>query len=181
MFDKGYAFSLIDRKEISPKSDFICYWLYNFSTEKRRYIINVELYKMNIYIIKYYAACHAKSKNKYNLLVNDENPAPIIRTCIDVMIDFYKLNPLASFGFIGSHSVNKIKKGKKKIEDKSNTQRFRIYQMLMFNFFGKKTFAHSRSKKHSAYLMINRKNGSIKEFKKNSEKMFSVLYSALDF
>ena len=116
----------------------------------------------------------------YNLLLKDEQPALIIRTCVNIMLQIFSVNPKASFGFIGSASVNKIRKGKIVPEGKSNTQRFRIYQTLMFNFFGSETFEHSQSVELSAYLLINRLNDPIDVFKTKAEQMFKELYLNLE-
>ena len=180
MFDSSYTFNLIDRKE-NPTKDIFNIWKFNFTSHKRRYIIEVEQYKYSIYILKYYADCHSKSKNKYSLLFNDEKPTRIIKTCVDVMLHFYANNNNASFGFIGANSINKKKKGIKISEGTSNTQRFRIYKLLMYNFFGKSTFAHAFNKKYSAYLMINRNCSSIRSFRKQAEALFSKLYIDLYF
>ena len=175
MFDKGYRFNLVDKRE-TPKESVLITWKYNFKTDKRRYVVLVEKYQYNVYIIKYYAACHTKSKYKYTYLFNDEKPARIIRTCIDILLKYYKEDKDASFGFIGAYSTNKKKNGNKIIEPPSNTQRYRIYRMLMFNYFGRESFTHATNKKHSAYLIINKKVGKIREFKKKTEAMFTKLY-----
>lgn len=96
------------------------------------------------------------------------------------MLAFYQKDRLASFGFIGSHSINKQHKGNLREEDKNNTQRFRIYQTLMFNFFGTETFEHARSLQHSAYLLINRQHDLNGQFKKDAEEMFATLYVAFE-
>jgi len=161
MFESGYVYNLLDRKE-NPDEHIICCWKYNFSTSRRRYIALVEQYRNNIHTIKYYAAEHAKSRTKYNHLFNDEYPPKIVKTCLDIMLHFYYLNSLASFGFIRSHSTNK----KGKIESKSNTQRFKIYKTIMSYFFGKKVFAHSVSIRYSAYLLINKKMDQLENLRK---------------
>jgi len=96
------------------------------------------------------------------------------------MLATFKVNPLASFGFIGAHSVNKKRKGEIVPEGKENTQRFRVYQTLMFNFFGQQTFEHSQNLARSAYLLINRQNQPIDDFKKRAEEMFRRLYLNLE-
>ena len=124
MFDSAYTFNLIDHRQVSSGGPHICTWKYNFRSHRRRYIVEVEMYNGSIYVVKYYANCHAASPNKFNLLLNDEKPAPIIRTCIDIMLRLYQVDPMASFGFIGSHSVN---------------MEFRIFHFLewkIFPYFG---------------------------------------------
>jgi len=155
-------------------------WMYVFKTIRRRYVVRIERYQGDIYAIKYYANCHSACKNKYGLLLHDEQPAPIIRTCINIMLTIFADNPQASFGFVGSHSVNKKKNGAVVPEGKENTQRFRVYQTLMFNFFGTETFEHSQSVEHSAYLLINRAKQPIEAFKVGAEKMFREQYIELD-
>src|ERR1700744_3284934 len=101
MFDTAYPFYLLDHKQMSVDGSQQANWKYNFRSHRRRYNIEVELYKGPVYVIKYYANCHASSAQKFNLLLKDEKPAPIIRTCINVMLAVYQRDPLASFGFIG--------------------------------------------------------------------------------
>jgi hypothetical protein len=179
MFDKAYTFHLIDHKKVA-NGGILESWMYNFKTTRRRYIVKIERYEGDIYVVKYYADCHSHCENKYNLLLKDEQPAPIIRTCMNIMLQIFSVNPKASFGFIGSASVNKIRKGKIVPEGKGNTQRFRIYQTLMFNFFGSETFEHSQSVELSAYLLINRLNDPIGVFKTKAEQMFKELYLNLE-
>jgi hypothetical protein len=96
------------------------------------------------------------------------------------MLHLYQTDPMALFGFVGSHSTNKMHNGKSVEEQKANNQRFRIYQTLMFNFFGTTTFEHARSVKHSAYLLINRNHHPIDQFKQTAEEMFAALYVAFE-
>jgi hypothetical protein len=179
MFDTAYPFQLVDHKRI-PGGGVLEFWLYTFISGRRRYQVRVERYEGDIYVIKYYADCHSQSKNKYNLLLKDERPAPIIRTCVNIMLGIYTANPSASFGFIGAFSLNKERKGKVVQEGKSNTQRFRVYQTLIYNFFGQDTFEHSENVEHSAYLLINRQNDPIGVFKERAEEMFKQLYLSLE-
>jgi hypothetical protein len=172
MFDQFYQFSLIDHK-VNPEKHVITRWMYNFETDRRRYICLVEKFARNIYIVKYYPATFGKSKKKYHVLFNDEKPARIIGTCIRIMLHHYQLDPLASFGFVGTNSINK----KGKVEAKANTQRYRVYKYAVIGLFGSQSFAHSRSARRSAYLMINRKNApKIRLFKAQAEAMFSAIY-----
>jgi hypothetical protein len=68
MFDTSYIYHLVDHKAV-PKGGVNESWLYKFTTTKRRYLVIVERYEYDIYVIKYYAGCHALSKNKYSLLL----------------------------------------------------------------------------------------------------------------
>jgi hypothetical protein len=88
------------------------------------------------------------------------------------MLEFIAKDVKASFGFIATNSLKK--KGKEEV--KANNQRYRIYKAVMLNFFGKQSFAHSRSARQSAYLLINRKQRPIRVFKAQAEKMFITIY-----
>src|ERR1700722_7660785 len=178
MFDTAYPFQLVDHKRMR-NGGVLGSWLYTFISVRRRYQVRDERYEGDIYAIKYYADCHSQSKNKYNLLLKDERPAPIIRTCVNIMLAIYSANTGASFGLIGAYSVNKERIGKIVHEGKRNTQGFRIYQTLMYNFFGQDTFEHSENVEHSAYLLINRQNDPIADFKERAEEMFKQLYLSL--
>lgn len=174
MFDQYYQHHLIDSKE-RPETHILHRWTYNFHTHHRRYICLVELFPNHIYVVKYYADAHSQSKNKYRLLFNDERPTRIIRTCINIMLEHLHQDPNASFGFVATSSVNK--KGKE--EKRAYNQRFRVYRSVMINFFGSSTFHHSQNKAYSSYLLINRNQKPIIRFKRQAEKMFTLIYRDL--
>jgi preprotein translocase subunit SecA len=50
----------------------------------------------------------------------------------------------------------------------------------MFNFFGQETFEHSQNVRRSAYLLINRQNQPIDDFKNRAEEMFQKMYLNLE-
>jgi hypothetical protein len=58
-----------------------------------QYIINVEEYNYEVFIIKFHLKNHSDSDRKYNLLTNFNDPQRLIRTCIEVMLEFYRRHP----------------------------------------------------------------------------------------
>lgn len=115
------------------------------------YIVEVELYSYDVYILKFYLKAHRQSDNKFSLLSNDNDAQGVIRTVLDIALEILEYeNPRASFGFVGSHKISK--KGTERIE---NTQRFRVYRDLMRNYFGDLTWHHYESINSSSYLMLN--------------------------
>jgi hypothetical protein len=103
-----------------------------------KYIINVEEYNLGdsndvIFIIKFHLKSHTDSDHKYNLLTKHKDAPRLIRTCVNVMIKFFKDEPTASFGFIGANSLS---------ENREETKRFNIYKKVMENFFSPVHFAH---------------------------------------
>jgi hypothetical protein len=175
MFENGYAYRLVDNKA-NPDPHVHRRWVYTFRSDRRLYMCLVELYNENIYVIKYHATQHKSSPNKYRIILNDEKPTRIMRTCINIMLDIYRSVPDASFGFIASHSLDK--KGVE--EEVRNNQRFRIYQQLMINTMDPEVFIHRRNKKYSAYLLIN-KNRAPKLRITQVERRFAEIYPNLEF
>lgn len=97
-----------------------------------------------------------KSANRYSLLTNDYEPRTIVRTCIEVMLDYYRKNPYVSFGFVAARDLEKDIKGKN-IDLESGSRRFKFYQRMMVNLFGPETFMQAADTTNSIYLMINQK------------------------
>lgn len=73
------------------------------------------------------------------MLTNDYEPRIIIRSCIEVMLEYYRRNSLVSFGFVAANDLEKDIKGKK-INLSGGSRRFRFYQRMMVNLFGPETF-----------------------------------------
>lgn len=147
--------------------------IYTFRTEKYPYLVEVEHYPCNIYALKFYRRAHKGYKQKFNLLSNEGRCSRIVGTCFSIFIDIYRKNPLASFGFVGSHTVN-TKTGEE--ESKAETKRFRVYKQAVINYFGEKTFAHFSDPNNSVYLAISNQNKDVAAI---SEKANQILDSLI--
>jgi len=90
------------------------------------------------------------------MLTNDYEPRIIIRSCIEVMLEYYRRNSLVSFGFVAANDLEKDIKGKK-INLSGGSRRFRFYQRMMVNLFGPETFYQAADITNTIYLMINMK------------------------
>ena len=126
--------------------------LYTFKSTKSKitYIVRVEMYKYNIYAVKFYPKQFRHSKNKYRIATNTFEPRRIINTCINIMLSIYEENPMASFGFIGANGLN---------ENSTNcTKRYRVYSRIMATYFSSERFYHKENKAKSAYMLINKKS-----------------------
>jgi hypothetical protein len=95
-------------------------------------------------------------------------------TCVKVIPLLLNDYPEASFGFIGSRTVDEISR---KVESFINNQRFRIYRQLIPLKFGQKTFAHFEQ--ISGYLLINRRCDDIKRKEKELIRMLAATYNNL--
>ena len=89
MFDTSFPFSLIQR---TPKNnDYqIAEYVFQFRTLKRRYVVIAELYELNVFAVKFFPADKKSQSNRFSVVLNDFDFAPIIRTCINIM--HYLLN-----------------------------------------------------------------------------------------
>lgn len=88
------------------------------------------------------------------MLTNDYEPRTIVRTCIEVMLEYYRKNPLVSFGFVAAPDLEKDIQGKK-VNLTNGSRRFKFYQRMMVNLFGPQTFYQAADTTNTIYLMIN--------------------------
>ena len=88
------------------------------------------------------------------MLTNDFEPRVIVRSCIEIMLEYYRANPLVSFGFVAAPDLEKDIKGKN-IDPKTGSRRFIFYQRLMINLFGPKTFHQAADITNTLYMMRN--------------------------
>jgi len=134
MFDSSFAFNLIQKRPLTD-CDFIAEYVYQFRTNARRYIATVEEYRLNIFVVKFFPADKKNDPNRFQIVLNDFEFPSILRTCLNVMLEFLAKNPFASFGYLGANSVSKNFE-----ESKFETQRFRIYEYAINIFFDPKNF-----------------------------------------
>jgi hypothetical protein len=106
VFENFYAFNKVGSKKPHTDPYFVITHIYSFKTNKARYIAEVEEYSHQIYIIKFYRKCDIHNAHKYNILTHEYNCTQIVSTCIRILIEILNKNPAASFGFLGSNSIN---------------------------------------------------------------------------
>ena len=129
-------------------------WTFRSLKSNKRYIVEVEGFENEFYGIKFYWKGVEKSKERYSLLTNDYEPRTIVRSCIEIMLDYYRKNPLVSFGFVAAPDLEKDIKGKHLDPHKGN-RRFLFYQRMMINLFGPETFSQLSDTENRIYLMVN--------------------------
>ena len=129
-------------------------WTFKSLKTNKRYIIEVEGYEAEFYGIKFYWKGVEKSKNRYSLLTNDYEPRIIVRSCVEIMLDYYKKNDLVSFGFVAAPDLEKDIKGKP-INPQEGSRRFKFYRRMMINLFGPETFSQLSDTENRIYLMLN--------------------------
>lgn len=148
MFDTSYKYELCGKK----KMDDIVTHLFRFKIERRTILVEVEYFiEHPIALIKFYDKVHRNSENRFNLLTQKGKFQPILRTCLNIMIDLYRENPYISFGFAGAQTPIERKEGKK-----VGTIRFRLYTYAIQQLFSNTAFLHLSVESCSHYFLINR-------------------------
>lgn len=94
-------------------------------------------------------------------------------TCAKVISYLLDNFPSASFGFIGSRTIDI---SSDKVENYKNNQRFRLYTYHLPQLFGNKTFMHISFRTASSYALINRENLDIEAYKEKVKSMIITTY-----
>lgn len=152
-------------------------WTFRSSKSHKRYIVEVEGFENEFWGLKFYWKGVEKSKYRYSLLTNDFEPRTIVRSCVEVMLEYYRNNHLVSFGFVAAHDLDQDVRGKK-VDTLIGSRRFRFYQRLMVNLFGPETFYQISDTTNTVYLLVNMKqlmNGIITL--KNIEQKLNQTYN----
>lgn len=93
------------------------------------------------------------------MIINRGDIANIVATCSKIVPYLLRINPEASFGFMGGISIDRKsinKKSKQKRAEKlQNNQRFRLYRNFIVKRFGTKTFTHIEYADISSYVLLN--------------------------
>jgi len=127
---------------------------YSFRTKTNKfYIVNVEEYPHNLYVVKFHLKDHTDSVWRYHNLTHEYDARKIIYTCIEIGLKIYEKNPLASFGFIGCPTQKEAKTTKL-----LHTKRFKVYRNFATFFFSPDNFEHSFVTEKSSYLLLNRES-----------------------
>lgn len=129
-------------------------WTFKSSQSKKRYIVEVEGFENEFYGLKFYWKGVEKSRNRYSLLTNDFEPRRIVRSCIEIMLDYYRHSQFASFGFIAAPDLEKDIANKHRVK---GNRRFEFYKKIMIRLFGDNVFFHCADMSNTFYLMVNLK------------------------
>ncbi len=129
-------------------------WTFRSTKSNKRYIVEVEGFEDDFYGLKFYWKGVEKSKHRYSLLTNDFEPRVILRSCIEVMLDYYRRQPLVSFGFVAAPDLEEDVAGKN-IDGECGSRRFRFYRRIMISLFGPETFCQVSDTTNTIYLMVN--------------------------
>lgn len=173
MLEKVQAYDIKFIQKASPTSSdaFDFCRVYRFYTDaiptcqRLKYIIRAEAHN-KVFAIKFYAARDKKLDNKYNRTLGVYDYISALRifvTCASLIPKLMKDFPDYSFIVNGARTIDI----NKKIENESETQRFRVYRALATRIIGTQLFEHYQFKEISSYLLIRKQpNINIEDEKK---------------
>lgn len=150
-------------------------WAFKSTKSNKRYIVEVEKFSNHFLGLKFFWKGVVNSKDRYSLLTNDYEPRTIVMSCIYIMLEYFKKDNCASFGFVAANDLNYR-------EDRTSiNKRFRFYRRMMLSIFGKETFAQGYDIQNSIYLLINREmldtgRISIKQIEYEISKLYEGEY-----
>jgi len=161
----GYELKFIQKRKVSDGSAhrFTIYYKFYSPITKYFYILTAEYHDEGVFAIKFYCKKDRNSDHKYSKIVNKGDLGNILVTCAKAVPLLLEDYPDASFGFIGSRSVDSKSRT---IEGYNSNQRFRTYRYIVQEKFGNKTFEHIEYPTISGYLLLNRRSFNDIEYKK---------------
>jgi hypothetical protein len=128
----------------NPKSDKLYQKLhiYTFKTPKYKYIVHIEQYEYDYYLISFFPKLNKdfyvkqsrlgdmgrEHYDEYSYLTKENIPLQIITLLVSEMKKILKEKPYSSFGYFGAPN---IKTGND--DDLFNTKRVRIYNNIIYN------------------------------------------------
>ena len=173
MFDSCLPWFLLTVKYESDPSFHIKTYVYRVITPVGKYIVHLERYVKDTYVVKFFPARLKQLENKFNIVANDHMMQGVVGTALQIFAWHWQVNRRASLGFVATPSILGHLK-----EERVNNQRFRIYKKVMQNVFGEETFSHFVDVANSAYLMVNKANAK-HEFTDAMQHGFSDMYPTM--
>jgi hypothetical protein len=173
---KFYEPKFIMRSQDPNSLRIIDIWTFQSTKSNKRYIVEVEGFENEFYGLKFYWKGVEKSKHRYSLLTNDYEPRIIVRSCIEIMLQYFKRSPLVSFGFVAAPDLDEDVKGKK-VDQEKGSRRFQFYQKMMLSLFGPETFLQVHDTTNTIYLMVNQENLKLQKVSiKDIERRINAIY-----
>lgn len=139
-------------------------------------MVRAEYHKHDFFAVKFYAKKDRRSDRKYNIVTNKGDVANILITCAKSIPYLLQFFPGASFGFIGSRTVDF---NSEKVEGFVNNQRYRLYKYHLPQLIGSEIFLHVSFKTASSYALINKTNSDIDEYKERVKHMVISTYDEI--
>ena len=146
-------------------------WIFKSAKSNKRYIVEIEKYSNHFLGLKFYWKGVSGSKNRYSLLTNDYEPRTIVMSCVYIMLEYFKKDGYASFGFVAANDLHR------RGDVAGPNKRFRFYRRMMLSIFGTETFVQGYDINNSIYLLVNKEmlrqgNVSINQIETEISKLY---------
>ena len=116
--------------------------------EGHTYIVLIDEFEdCCLYGVKYFRSDYLDSIDQYSVILNTNDWKRVIATVLEILVSIHKANPKASFIFQGASSNG---------EGETNTQRYRVWQLIALNIFPKDKFDFHPYIEKSVFLIRNR-------------------------
>lgn len=173
----GYPFVFVEKRPCRDGGPVLYTLAYSFRSPvtRLRYTFLAEYHAGDIFAVKFHCHAHRLSERRYNIIVDKGDAFRIMRTVVEITLATLKEHPSASFGFVGSRSIDRDQH----VEGASLTQRYRIYRWLATVLLGGRTFQHYEFDTISAYLLVNRRHADVEAAKDRYMRMFSEAYGGI--
>lgn len=129
--------------------------IYSFVSTKtnKKYIVRLEDWNDDLFAVKFYLDRDKKNKNKYTVLTGYNEATTVLRTVLNIMIEFSsnrrKNGICTHFVVVGTGITNDFE---------NNTKRFRIYSKLLQNLISPLYYIHYEFVEKSIYFLCDRNN-----------------------
>lgn len=132
--DKSLSGVMIMRSKDPSTLRIVDLWTFKSARSNKRYIVEVEKFTNHFLGLKFYWKGVANSKLRYSLLTNDYEPRTIVMSCVHIMLEYFKRDKCASFGFVAASDL------RVPVTHNVPNKRFRFYRRMMLSIFGSETF-----------------------------------------
>lgn len=154
-------------------------WGFKSTKSNKRYIVEVEKFSNHFLGLKFYWKGVVNSKKRYSILTHDYEPRTIVMSCVYIMLEYFKKDNCASFGFVAAEDLIDSNSNQKGVN-----RRFRFYRRMMLSIFGSETLVQGYDSKNSIYLLINKKmleTGviSVNQIENEISKLYEGEYSLI--
>jgi len=135
----GYSLEFIQQRRCRDASAHLFTLIYKFRSPITRYayILHADYHVEDVFALKFYAQKDSKDDYKYSRITNKGDVFNILISCLRVIPIILNDYPTASFGFIGSRTIDRVSGT---VEDYQNNQRFRVYCGIVEGTIGKPDF-----------------------------------------
>lgn len=150
MFDSFFKHEFVQNEKPTASDFYDNARLFHFKStiSNQWYLLRVEEYHHELFAVKFYLKNPRKADDRFRINTEYNESQPIIRICLNAMLDVYQKHPMASFIIVGMNGLNE--------KSMHKTKRYKLYKKVIYNFFSTVEFEFHEYPNKSTLLMLNR-------------------------